>query len=138
MNRYISHPIYFFMMRPLVLVLAVVVIVALAVGGYSSCRSAMYDRSDAKHEEEKSQLRQERDAAIRRANEAEAKATLLEAQNAKTDELIDAKGGQIEKAKETLDAKIEEAKRGAGDCARLSDPAAARDCTLNKLKALGL
>lgn len=124
--------------RPVGLAVAALILLALIFGGYSSCRSRLYDRSDARHEAEKARLRQERDAAVERANAAEAKALLLEAKDAKTDELIRAKGGEIQKAEAQLEKRIEEAKRGAGDCSALPDSSARLDCTRAKLRALGL
>jgi hypothetical protein len=134
----LNAALYFIRDHWLMLLVALLLVTALIFGGYDSCASRRYDKREAGHEAEKAQLKKERDAAIQKANEAEAKATILEVENAKTDELIEAQGGRIDAAKEKLDARIEEAKRGAGDCAAMPDPAAARDCTLAKLRALGL
>lgn len=128
-----THPLY------AALAVAVIVIVLFlfsnSIGaGIEHWRANRFDAKQAAYEKQVADLKTERDALIKRANDAEAKAMLKEAEAKELHDLIDAKGGQIEKAANDLEKKLEDAKRDTGNCAAAPDQ---RECLCAKLKALG-
>lgn len=128
-----GHPLY------ALLSLVVVVVLVFAItggvsGAISNWKSSRADARQAAHEKEVAGLKSERDAAIKKADIAEAKALLKEAEASELHDLINAKGGQIEKAANDLERKIEDAKRNAGNCADDPDP---YGCTCRKLQSAG-
>jgi flagellar biosynthesis/type III secretory pathway protein FliH len=128
-----AHPLY-----ALVIAGAIVLFLFVAANGIGKTievyRANKFDRAQAAKEQEIAGLKADREAAIKRGDEAETKALLKEAENKELKDLIAAKGGQIETAAKELEAKIEEAKHGAGACAGSADP---NSCLCAKLKALG-
>lgn len=141
MNHFINSVINWVKAHPLYAVGAVIAVVLLlfafsnALGGaLEHWRASRFDAKQAAYEKQVADLKTERDALIKRANDAEAKAMLKEAEAKELHDLIDAKGGQIEKAANDLEKKLEDAKRDTGNCANAPDQ---RECLCAKLKALG-
>ncbi len=127
------HPLYALLVP--VVVIAALVIFSNAIGnGIEHWKQSRFDARQQAYEKQIGDLKAEREQLIRRADEAEAKATLKEAEAKELHDLIDAKGGQIEKAADDLEKQLEEAKRNAGNCANAPDQ---RGCLCAKLRALG-
>ena len=128
-----SHPLYAFIGA---VILAFLILGA--INGFGNTveriRGKFFDNKQAAYEKQIADLKVEREAAIKRANDAEAKALLKEAESKELRDLIAAKGGQIEAHAKELEEKIEEAKKGSGNCAASPDP---HGCLCAKLKALG-
>lgn len=106
-------------------------------GAIETYRANRFDKQQQAHEKEVTDLKAQREAAIKRGDDAEAQALLVKAENDKLKDLINQKGGQIEKAANELEQKLNEAKKGAGDCQALTDPVARTACVCNKLKSAG-
>lgn len=96
--------------------------------------ASRFDKKQQAYEKQITDLQAKYDAAVKRGDEFERQAILKDAEGKKLKELIDAKGGQIEKAADELEKKIEDAKRDAGSCAVVVDQ---RACVCAKLAALG-
>jgi uncharacterized coiled-coil DUF342 family protein len=130
--------------HPLYAVLAVGVTIAVlfvfsnAIGSrIEHWRASRFDAKQAVYEKQITDLKTEREALIKQANDAEAKAVLKEAEAKELRDLIQAKGGQIEVAAKELEKKLEQAKQDAGDCQALPDVDARTKCLCDKLKRAG-
>lgn len=141
MNRIINNTVNWIKTHPLyamLVAIAVVLILFWATAGIGntieSIKGRIFDRNQAAHEQEVAGLKAQRDAAVQRANEAEAKALLKETEAKELKDLIDQKGGTIEKAADKLQKDIENAKANAGSCVDSPDP---RGCTCEKLRSAG-
>lgn len=126
-----AHPLY------AILIAAALVFLLFAafngIGkGIEAYRANRFDKAQAEHEKEVAGLKAEREAAIKRADTAEAQALLREKESKELKELIDAKGGQIAKSAKELEQAMEEARRDAGTC---NGDAA---CLCAKLRAVGI
>jgi flagellar biosynthesis/type III secretory pathway protein FliH len=141
MNQYISTPLNWIKAHPFYAALGLVALLLLYFsisGGIGSrienFRQTRFDKKIAAQDKEISDLKIMYDAEVKRGDEAEAKAVLKAAEAKELQDLIAAKGGQIEKAANELEQRIEEAKRDAGTCVGSIDQ---RVCVCAKLAALG-
>lgn len=122
------------------LITAGVLALVLVIGGdwishtVETYRNNKFDAAMKAKEKEVSALTLERDAAVKRADDAESKALLKEAEATELKELIAAKGGQIAVAQKDLERKLEDAKKDAGTCSQSSDPV---QCVCFKLRTAG-
>lgn len=131
-----THPLY------AALAVAVIVIVLFlfsnSIGaGIEHWRANRFDAKQAVYEKQVADLKTEREALIKRANDAEAKATLKEAEAKELKDLIAAKGGSIAASEKELEQRLEDAKKDAGNCQSLPDAAAQLDCLCKKLRSNG-
>ena len=128
-----AHPLYAIWLAALLVVL----FFSLTGGigrALDSWRANRFDAKQVAYEKQIGDLKTEREALIKRADDAESKALLKEAEAKELKDLIDQKGGAIEKAANDMEKQIEDAKRNAGGCAGDPDP---RGCTCAKLRAAG-
>lgn len=117
-------------------VVALLVILYFASGSIGGLldrwHASRFDKKQQAYEKQIVDLKAERDALEKKANDAEAKALLKEKEASDLHEMIDAKGGQIAKSADALEKQIEEAKRDAGTC---NGDAV---CLCDKLRAIGI
>ena len=131
-----THP--FFAFLGVVILVLLFLWATVGIGStIESIRGRIFDNKQAAHEKEIAGLKAERDAAIKRGDEAETKALLKESEAKELRDLIAAKGGQIEAAAKEMERKLDEAKKGAGDCQALADDAARTVCLCKKLREMG-
>jgi aspartyl-tRNA synthetase len=95
-------------------------------------RANRFEKAQAAQEKEIAEWKVRYDAAVKRADIAEANALLKEKEAKDLKQLIDANGGKIAKTAAELEKAIEEAKRDAGTC---NGDAA---CLCSKLRAIGI
>lgn len=126
-----AHPLY-----AALIVAAVVFLVFAAVNGIGKSieiyRQNKFDKQQAVNEQAVKDAKVERDAAIKRADIAEAMALLKAKEAADLKQMIDAKGGTIAKSAAELEKAMAEARRDAGSCNGDAD------CLCSKLRAVGI
>lgn len=117
-----------------------VVLIALSVTMYDSCRSGYVDKQSEKRDERTEQRSErERQLEVENAKLRAQADQLFKDGEAKDTEiaglkgLIDKKGGQIEVEQKRLEHELQQIKSEQGTCGRLDNPDAQRRCVLSKL-----
>jgi TolA-binding protein len=126
--------------RLIAIVAALVLVAALLVFGYNSCRSGYVDRQSERHDartEERSererQLEVENARLRAQADESVKAGEAKDIEIAALKGLIEKKGGQIEREQERLENELQQIKSQEGSCGRLPSVDEQRRCVLSKL-----